>query len=239
MSDIQVSKSWVISAAFLLVVVSLGVGAMVVRFFSPAPPTTVSEVASSQTDSQNSVEADSKGEAAADECKFEGLDLMKIPEAGFVTDWKPWGQRLKLPYSPHGAKIYEGVPHCFAPSPEGAVLAAGNYAILATAGEKELEVTEQYIYPNEFSKLALAEVRARSERLSPPIELKGWHIEGIGENHVVVYVAFTRPDMPRRLISWGMEMKYHNGDWKFVGKENLQSTFNEIFSVEQSGYKRW
>lgn len=239
-------KGFFISAVFLLVVFALGLGALGMRLLFPASPDTTAStqpsVAAEETEGAKTTDSkpsDSNAPVGDPNCSFSDLELDKIPDSGFVTDWKAWGERIKLPYSSHGAKIYDGIPHCFAPSLEGAVLAAGNYAVLALSGERELEVSEQYLYPNDFSKVALKEVRSRVERLQPVIELKGWHIEGIGDNHVLVYVAFTRPDAPNKLISWGMEMQYHGGDWKFVGKENLQATFSEIFSVEQSGYKRW
>lgn len=239
------TKGWVVSALFLLVVLALGVATVFIKFFGStnADQPVTSPAHSSQTQQSVVTEKDASKESdskESSECSFEGVDLTAEPKEGFVSDWVPWGDRVKIPVSAHGAKVLDGIPHCFAPSGEGAVLAAATYASLVLSGEKHVEVNEAFLYPNEFSKIALEQVRSRPVTPQPPIELKGWLVQPTDEpDRFVVYIAFSRPDAPNKLISWGMEMKYHNGDWKFVATENTKATITEIFSVEQSGYKRW
>lgn len=161
------------------------------------------------------------------------------PGAQFVQDWLTVNNGVRVPTAlGQGPTVLAPVPHCFAHSNVGALLAAGSWTILATSGVEAARVYEHYVYPDRVGQAAIAQMKQDSVGLSSPVELRGWRLEPIDSEMVVAHVAYSLVNQPSSISSVQLTLRWA-GDWKVVFPDGGQFVIQPVTSLENEGFNRW
>lgn len=126
---------------------------------------------------------------------------------------------IKVPSSADdGPKSTDPVPHGWAPSPQGAVLAAINGQVfMSTAGEETWpDVSKLMLAPGQ-GRDQWAQARSlmdvKGELKSPP-QFKGFKFSEFSENKAVVIIAAEYPE--HGLLGYPVQLDRSSGDWRVV-----------------------
>ena len=143
-------------------------------------------------------------------------DTGLAPEA--VTWSAAQTRGIKVPSGQDGPKSTEPVPHGWAPSPQGAVLAAMNSQVyMATAGENLWpEVSNWMIAPGQ-GRDQWAQARALMDidgTVANPPEFKGFRFSEFSESKAIVVLAMDYPD--QGLLGYPVQLDRSSGDWRVV-----------------------
>lgn len=161
------------------------------------------------------------------------------PGAQFVQDWLTVNNGVRIPTAlGQGPTVLAPVPHCFARSNVGALLAAGSWTILATSGVDAAQVYEHYVYPDRVGQAAIEQMRQDAVALSSPVELRGWRLEQVDSEMVVAHVAYSLVNEPSSISSVQVTLRWA-GDWKVVFPDGGQFIIQPVTSLENEGFNRW
>lgn len=233
---------FIVGAAFMMVLVAAFVVVLVFgqggKEKQTTPADSPSAVPSDQVPMDWSDDADSDASESDGACDLEPVEDSAL-EAGFVDRWIDIDTGIRVPTAmEQGPKFTAEVPHCFAHSQMGAVLAAGNWLVLGTSGYEGAKVYEQYLFPDAMGQAAIEQMRLHGVSLGSPVELRGWIVDEINDETTVVHVAYSLVNQPSVISSMPVTLKWRE-DWKVVFPENGEFNIRSVRSLDLDGYKRW
>lgn len=122
--------------------------------------------------------------------------------------------------SPAGPRVREGVPGCYAPSEEGAVVAAANALNWIARGPSVAEVIRTRAVDDANAREALALTPDSQAGTEPEgIRVHGFWSEQWSEEVVLVVLVVDSASSAGAWLTWPMKMEYTDGDWKFTWPE--------------------
>lgn len=218
-------KYFLISAAFLLVVLALGVGAWLMRMLPDQSETIGGEVASQPP------------APVVSNCVLEHGD---DPAPGPLK--ATWLDRdsVRLPSVPGAGPCAAGaVPTGFAHSDTGALVAAGNWVVWVSSSAPQEPVYQAFVYPDEIGLEAMSHSGQIDTSNRVPVQLRGWLMEAPESDVRIVHVAVSVTGDPVNVASLPVVVRWDGADWKVVFTERKLPTITPVYDLAASGYKEW
>ena len=220
-------KYFLISAAFLLVVLAVGVGAWLMRMLPDQSGTLGGEAAPQPLPTATVVS----------NCVLEHGDN---PAPGPLK--AKWLDRdsVRLPSVPGAGPCAAGaVPTGFAHSDTGALVAAGNWVVWVSSSAPQEPVYEAFVYPDEIGLEAIAHAGQIDVSTRVPLQLRGWVMEAPAADVRIVHVAVSVSGDPVNVASLPVVLRWDGGDWKVVFTERKLPKITPVYDLAASGYKEW
>ncbi|SJZ61507.1 hypothetical protein SAMN02745673_00928 [Marinactinospora thermotolerans DSM 45154] len=153
------------------------------------------------------------------------------------TSWGFVGMREAPSSRAHGPGVVEdnGFRHCYAKSPEGVVLAAMNYTAMTSDPSLYLDLLD--LYAEGPGKEVL---KAKVEEAGPSERVVG-HIGGVrllsyAADRARVDIALVIQGSPGGTVSYPMDFRWEDGDWKIVTRENGEMVIPVAALYSLDGY---
>ena len=199
------ASGWFAAAAGLLALVAAG-GVWLVVDSGSHPTPAASTAATSSTRATAGAGDSVCGLPAGDQT---------VPNAPLGADQITVGDGLTVPtVDGVGPGVTDGITHCFAHSPRGAVVAAVNFTRWLSTNQQLPEVTRTLVQAGADRDLLLADVEDNwSGRTTQPLFVEGYRLSVRSQDQVIVDVAMSNPS-DGSLVSWSLVMVWDEGDWK-------------------------
>lgn len=134
----------------------------------------------------------------------------------------------------------EPIPLGYAPSPEGALLAAANYATLVSVqGDGMAEVIETLTIPGPDTDAMLAELKASPLPPAEQFQVQGFKIHELNTNEYRVTLAVKGPGVAQP-VSWTLSMSWDGTDWKAAPADPVTGwEITSMQGVTIDGFTTW
>lgn len=164
-----------------------------------------------------------------------------VPTATLLTSPVAVGDALTVPsIEGTGPGITDGISHCFAHTPSGAVLAAANFMTWFSSMQQLDGVVDELMAPS-IDRENLAEQIAASwgGQTGSPSTIHGFTYESRGGDDALVTLAVSRPGFPDDLVAWPLRLTWADGDWKIVTPSNGAWGETVLPGLLSSGFIEW
>lgn len=140
-----------------------------------------------------------------------------------------------------GPRVREGVPGCYAPSEEGAVVAAANALNWIARGPSVAEVIRTRAVNDANARQALALIPDSQAGTEPEgIRVHGFWAERWSDEVFLVVLVVDSPSSAGTRLTWPMRMEYADGDWKFTWPEGSNWGASRLDSAGlPAGFIEW
>lgn len=132
------------------------------------------------------------------------------------------------------------IPVGYAPSPEGALLAAANYATLVSVqGDGMSEVIETLTVPGPDTDAMLAELKASPLPLAEQFQVQGFKIHELNTHEYRITLAVKGPGIAQP-VSWTLSMSWDGTDWKAAPADPVTGwEVTSMQGVTIDGFTTW
>ena len=181
---------------------------------------------------QAQVEVDLCGEPAASH---------ELPDEGFVGHPVELESGVRIAQLDGGGPCkIEPIPVGYAPSPEGALLAAANYAtLISVQGDEMTEVIEALTVPGPDTDAMLAELKASPLPLAEQFQVQGFKIYELNTHEYRVTLAVKGPGVAQP-VSWTLSMSWDGTDWKAAPADPITGwEVTSMQGVTIDGFTTW
>ncbi|MFY7065502.1 hypothetical protein ACOQFV_06545 [Nocardiopsis changdeensis] len=157
------------------------------------------------------------------------------------TTWTSIGGMRAPQTAEHGPGVVEdgGARYCYARTPEGAVLATGNFLALANAGGDRMDSQwERIVAPGPGRQVFIAEMESsQAPEGGVGGQIVAAKVVSYTEDEARISLALMAPDAV--YASMTFDLMWVEGDWKIVVDESGES--DPLFTVleDLSGYTPW
>jgi hypothetical protein len=139
-----------------------------------------------------------------------------------------------------GPGVVEGISHCFAHTPTGAVLAAANFLTWFSSQQRLPDVVEELMAASpDRDSLAGRIESGWSGQTGSPLVIRGFRFEDRGPDNALVVLAVSTVAFPNDLVAWPVPVVWEDGDWKAVAPASDSWGERAIQSLEVEGFVAW
>lgn len=236
-----------VAALFLLGLIVAGIWLIFTRQGADAggqsnavtsPAVTATATHAGVTDSQASLaEAESDSESV---CGLPDGD-QTVPSTALLSVPISVGDGLDVPFIDGvGPGVSDGISHCFAHSPSGAVLAAANFMVWFSSMQDLPDVTEALVAAGEDRDRLIEQITAEwGGQTGSPVTIHGYQYEDRGPDHALVVLAVSTVGAPTTLVAWPVPLVWQDGDWKVIAPANGSWGESLITSLQVEGFVEW
>lgn len=234
-----------VAGLFVVALIVAGVWVMVSRQSSDTPEATASTLAPTVVETQAGVSDSQAGlpETDADTDSVCGLAAgdQTIPSTALLSVPLTVGDGLDVPFIDGvGPGVSEGISHCFAHSPSGAVLAAANFMVWFSSMQDLPDVTEALVASGEDRDRLVALIESEwGGQTGSPVAIHGYQYEDRGPDHALVVLAVSTVSAPTDLVAWPVPLVWQDGDWKVIAPVNNSWGESVITSLQVEGFVEW
>ncbi|MDY6213652.1 MAG: hypothetical protein SPH79_04090 [Schaalia hyovaginalis] len=119
-----------------------------------------------------------------------------------------------------GPAVLDGIPRCYAPSSQGAVVAAANALSWFAQGPSVARVVRTLGVDDANARRAIAAMPEGQGGTEPQgVRIHGFSTERWSTDLILVVLVIDSPSTGGKWLTWPMKMQYTGGDWKFVWPE--------------------
>ena len=151
------------------------------------------------------------------------------------------GTRIQVPsIDGYGPGVTEGVSHCFAHNPSGAILAAANFLTWMSSMEQLDEVVPALMAKGPNRDRLEADIKSgwQGETESAFI-IRGFKYEDRGPDNAMVVLAVSHVDIPDKIAGWPLVLTWQDGDWKVEAPSVDSWGERMIDSLPLEGFIEW
>ena len=234
--------SFLISAVMVFALL-VGLGFLVVTRDKPEPvadsePSTVVESETAVNDKAGE-DTPVKGESDS-VCGLIALDDV-IPENALPSTPIEVGEHLSVPsIDGYGPGVTEGISHCFAHNPSGAVLAAANFMTWFSSKEQLDEVSELLFAEGPNKDRLVQQIKDEWQgETGSPFNIHGYIYEDRGPDNAMVVLAVSLKSFPDNKLAWPVVLTWQDGDWKVEAPSVDNWGERPIDSLPLEGFVEW
>ncbi|MDU5232194.1 hypothetical protein [Actinomyces sp.] len=238
-----VRPGFIVSALLVVALVVALVFLLITRDAAPSPQagqdTTQTSTSSSERLAPTTGSSDAKGESDS-VCGLVASDQV-IPTQALPSVPVSVGTRIQVPsIDGYGPGVREGVSHCFAHNPSGAILAAANFLTWMSSKEQLDEVVPALVAegPNKERMEAAVKDEWQGETGSAFI-IRGFKYEDRGPDDAMVVLAVSHVAFPDKIVGWPLVLTWQDGDWKVEAPSTDSWGERLIDSMPLEGFIEW
>lgn len=229
-----IKPSFVVAGAFLILVAAGGAWFAL----SPAGQTGTPEASQASGQAVVSVQPTSGGDESV--CGMEPGD-QAIPTTPLGPTAISVGSGLYVPsVEGAGPGVTEGVSHCFAHSPKGAVVAAANFVRWFSSNQQLPEVTRTLTQAGADQERLVADISSGWEGTTvAPVGIAGYKVTVRSADEVFVELTVTAPGDITQRFDYPLVMVWDQGDWKVQLPSNDEWGIRATTVADTPGWVPW
>lgn len=202
------------------------------------------EASSATLASQGAAPTSSDGGAAGAEsdsvCGLVARDQV-IPTQALPSVPVEVGTRIQVPsIDGYGPGMTEGVSHCFAHNPSGAILAAANFLTWFSSKEQLDEVVPALMAKGPNRDRLESQIKAEWQgETGSALTIRGFKYEDRGPDNAMVVLAVSHVAFPDKIAGFPVVLVWQDGDWKVEAPSTDSWGERVIDSLPLEGFVEW
>ncbi|MDI9588781.1 MAG: hypothetical protein QM234_07490 [Acidobacteriota bacterium] len=202
------------------------------------------EASSATLASQDAAPTSSDGEAVRSEsdsvCGLVARDQV-IPTGALPSVPVEVGTRIQVPsIDGYGPGVREGVSHCFAHNPSGAILAAANFLTWFSSKEQLDEVVPALMAKGPNRDRLESQIKAEWQgETGSALTIRGFKYEDRGPDNAMVVLAVSHVAFPDKIAGFPVVLVWQDGDWKVEAPSTDSWGERVIDSLPLEGFVEW
>lgn len=151
------------------------------------------------------------------------------------------GARIQVPsIDGYGPGVREGVSHCFAHNPSGAILAAANFVTWFSSKEQLDEVVPTLMATGPNRDRLESQIKAEWQgETGSPFTIHGFKYEDRGADNAMVVLAVSHVAFPDKMVGFPVVLVWQDGDWKAEAPSTDSWGERVIDSLPLEGFVEW
>lgn len=202
------------------------------------------EVSSTTQASAGAAPTSSDGDAAGAEsdsvCGLVARDQV-VPTQALPSVPVEVGTRIRVPsIDGYGPGVTEGISHCFAHNPSGAILAAANFMTWFSSSEQLDEVVPALMAKGPNRDRLETDVKSGWQgETGSAFTIHGFKYEDRGPDNAMVVLAVSHVAFPDKIAAWPLVLTWQDGDWKVETPSTDSWGERMIDSLPLEGFVEW
>ncbi|OFR32718.1 hypothetical protein [Actinomyces sp. HMSC065F11] len=204
-------------------------------------PVEVSTTTQTNGDAANAAPTGNAGQAESDSvCGLVARDQV-IPTQALPSVPVEVGTRIQVPsIDGYGPGVREGVSHCFAHNPSGAILAAANFMTWFSSTEQLDEVVPALMAKGPNRDRLESQIKAEWQgETGSAFTIHGFKYEDRGPDNAMVVLAVSHVAFPDKIAGWPLVLTWQDGDWKVEAPSTDSWGERMIDSLQLEGFIEW
>ena len=151
------------------------------------------------------------------------------------------GARIQVPsIDGYGPGVTEGVSHCFAHNPSGAILAAANFLTWFSSKEQLDEVVPTLMAAGSNRDRLESQIKAEWQgETGSPLTIRGFKYEDRGPDNAMEVLAVSHVAFPDKIAGFPVVLVWQDGDWKVEAPSTDSWGERAIDSLPLEGFVEW
>lgn len=151
------------------------------------------------------------------------------------------GTRIRVPsIDGYGPGVREGVSHCFAHNPSGAILAAANFMTWMSSKEQLDEVVPALMAKGPNRDRLESQIKAEWQgETGSAFTIHGFKYEDRGPDNAMVVLAVSHVAFPDKIAGFPVVLVWQDGDWKVEAPSTDSWGERVIDSLPLEGFVEW
>ncbi|MDK7142804.1 hypothetical protein QP405_02855 [Gleimia europaea] len=189
----------------------------------------------------NAAPTEDAGQAESDSvCGLVALDQV-VPTQALPSVPVDVGTRIQVPsIDGYGPGVTEGISHCFAHNPSGAILAAANFMTWFSSSEQLDEVVTALMAKGPNRDRLETDVKSGWQgETGSAFTIHGFKYEDRGPDNAMVVLAVSHVAFPDKIAGWPLVLTWQDGDWKVEAPSTDSWGERMIDSMPLEGFVEW
>lgn len=151
------------------------------------------------------------------------------------------GDRIQVPHvDGYGPGVTEGVSHCFAHTPSGAILASANFVTWFSSKERLDEVVPTLMATGPNRDRLESQIKSQWQgETGSPVMIHGFKYEDRGPDNAMVVLAVSPVASPDKMMGFPVVLVWAGGDWKVEAPSTDSWGERIIDSLPLEGFVEW
>lgn len=151
------------------------------------------------------------------------------------------GDRIQVPrIDGYGPGVTEGVSHCFAHTPSGAILASANFVTWFSSKERLDEVVPTLMATGPNRDRLESEIKSQWHgETGSAVMIRGFKYEDRGPDNAMVVLAVSPVASPDKMVGFPVVLVWQDGDWKVEAPSTDSWGERIIDSLPLEGFVEW
>lgn len=204
-------------------------------------PVEVSSTTQANGDATQAAPTGGAGQAESDSvCGLVALDQV-VPTQALPSVPVEVGTRIQVPsIDGYGPGVTEGISHCFAHNPSGAILAAANFMTWFSSSEQLDEVVPALMAKGPNRDRLEADIKEGWQgETGSAFTIHGFKYEDRGPDNAMVVLAVSHVAFPDKIAGWPLVLTWQDGDWKVETPSTDSWGERMIDSLPLEGFVEW
>lgn len=194
----------------------------------------------SQGEATSGTDEDAAGAESDSVCGLVAPDQV-IPTGALPSVPVEVGTRIQVPsIAGYGPGVTEGVSHCFAHNPSGAILAAANFLTWFSSKEQLDEVVPALMAKGPNRDRLESQIKAEWQgETGSALTIRGFKYEDRGPDNAMVVLAVSHVAFPDKIAGFPVVLVWQDGDWKVEAPSTDSWGERVIDSLPLEGFVEW